>query len=154
VSNLNNKKGFVWIVILLLAVGGYLYFRGQPEKEIMSEPDKVVEESSEMVKTYVDVSVETAKMMIEENPEMIIIDVSPKYKEGHLPGSINYYVGDGSLDKAIPNLDMNAKYLVYCHTDEASMLGAKKLVDAGFVDVSRLVGNYAAWIEAGYEIEK
>ena len=72
----------------------------------------------------------------------------------HIPGAVNYPVGDGSLDAVIPDLDQKGKYLVYCHSDSASMLGAQKLVDAGFKSVIRLSGNFQAWVDAGYEVEK
>ena len=102
---------------------------------------------------YMDVTAEEAKELIDTTPDLVILDVSPKYDEGHIPGAVNYYVGDGSLDDAIPNLDKNVPYLVYCHTDSASILGATKLVQAGFDPVYRLEGNYQAWIDAGYDIE-
>ena len=102
---------------------------------------------------YTDISATEAKQLIDDNPDLIIIDVSPVYAAGHLPGAVNYYFGDGSLDAAIPMLDKNATYLVYCHAESASRLGAQKLVDAGFVNVYRLEGDYQAWVEAGYPIE-
>ncbi len=104
--------------------------------------------------SYVDVTPAEAKALIEKTPDIVIIDVSPVYAKGHLPKAINYYVGDGSLDRAIPKLDKNKTYLVYCHVDSASILGATKLVDAGFTKVYRLKGNYIAWVDAGYPIEK
>ena len=104
--------------------------------------------------TYMDVSPAEAKALIDANPDLIIIDVSPNYAQGHLPGAINYYLGDGSLDEAIPNLDKNKKYLVYCHVDSVAIRGAQKLVDVGFKNVYRLQGNYSAWVDAGYPIEK
>jgi rhodanese-related sulfurtransferase len=104
--------------------------------------------------TYTDITPAEAKMMIDDNPDLIIIDVSPAYADGHLPGAVNYYVGDGSLDEAIPMLDKDATYLVYCHVESASRQGAQKLVDAGFMNVYRLEGEYDAWVEAGYPIEK
>lgn len=103
---------------------------------------------------YVDVSPAKAKELIEKTPGIVIIDVSPAYAKGHLPGAVNYYLGDGSLDKAIPTLDKNKTYLVYCHVDRVSIQGAQKLVDAGFKKVYRLKGNYKAWVDAGYPIEK
>lgn len=103
--------------------------------------------------SYMDISAQDAKQLIDSNPDLIIIDVSPVYEDGHLPGAVNYYVGDGSLDTAIPNLNPNAKYLVYCHVDSASISGAQKLIDAGFKTVYRLEGNYAAWVSAGYPVE-
>jgi adenylyltransferase/sulfurtransferase len=121
-------------------------------EEEMAEDEEMVEE--EEMSGYMDVTPEEAKKLIDENPDLIIIDVSPKYDEGHLPGAINYYAGDGSLDEAIPTLDPEAEYLVYCHVDSVSIAGAQALVDAGFENVYRLAGNYAAWVDAGYPVEK
>lgn len=104
--------------------------------------------------SYMDVMPKDAYKMIMDTPNIIIVDVSPIYAKGHLPKAINAYVGDGTLDKELEKWDKNATYLVYCHTDEASMLGAKKLIDAGFKNVYRLKGNYSAWVEAGLPIEK
>ncbi|MBT4596784.1 MAG: rhodanese-like domain-containing protein [Candidatus Diapherotrites archaeon] len=107
-----------------------------------------------MVGQYVDLSPAEAKKLIETENNLVVLDVSPKWVEGHLPNAINHYIGDGSLDDAIPNLDKDKVYLVYCHVDAASIPGAQKLVDAGFEKVYRLEGNYSAWVSAGYEIEK
>ena len=104
--------------------------------------------------SYMDITPQQAKALIDENPDLVVIDVSPAYANGHLPGAVNYPVGDGSLDNAIPMLDKNGKYLVYCHTQSASVLGAQKLTDAGFETVYRLKGEYKAWVDAGYPIEK
>jgi rhodanese-related sulfurtransferase len=104
--------------------------------------------------SYIDVTPAEAKDLIDNNPDLIIIDVSPAYADGHLPGAVNYYLGDGSLDKAIPTLDKNKMYLVYCHVDSVAIQGAQKLVDAGFKHVYRLEDNYSAWVDAGYPIEK
>ncbi|MBN2851710.1 MAG: rhodanese-like domain-containing protein [Clostridia bacterium] len=111
-------------------------------------------DSSEEMISYMDISPVDAKKLIDSNENLIIIDVSPFYKDGHLPNAVNYYVGDGSLDTAILMLDKNADYLVYCHSDSASILGAQKLIDAGFKKVYRLEGNYSAWLDAGFDIEK
>ena len=67
------------------------------------------EQTSDM-STYIDVTPAEAKQLIDENLDLVIIDVSPNYAQGHLPGAVNYYLGDGSLDRAIPNLDMTKKY--------------------------------------------
>ena len=104
--------------------------------------------------TYTDITPAEAKIMIETNPDLIVIDVSPAYADGHLPGAVNYYLGDGSLDDAISMLDKDATYLVYCHVESVSRQGAQKLVDAGFTNVYRLDGDYSAWVNAGYPIEK
>lgn len=124
-----------------------------PEPAMVDEPmDGPADE--EMAEGYIDVSPAEAKELIDSKPGLVVIDVSPKYDEGHLPGAINYYVGDGSLDAAIPTLDKAKEYLVYCHVDSAAILGAQKLVDAGFTTVYRLEGNYKAWVDSGYPVEQ
>ena len=102
---------------------------------------------------YHDITPAEAKLFIDSNPEVIVIDVSPHYDRGHIPGAVNYYLGDGSLDAAIPTLDKDKVYIVYCHVESVSRAGAQKLVDAGFPDVYRLEGDYPAWVAAGYPVE-
>ena len=105
------------------------------------------------VAAYTDVSPEVASALISSIPDLVIIDVSPMYFKGHIPGAVNHYIGDGSLDAAIPALDRTKTYLVYCHTDSASIGGASKLIEAGVDKVFRLEGNFAAWADAGYPVE-
>ena len=108
--------------------------------------------SAEM--SYVDVTPQEALNLMLETTDLVTIDVSPAYKMGHFPTAINHPVGNGSLDKAIPMLDKNKIYMVYCHADGPSISGSQKLVDAGFKKVYRVIGNYKAWTDAGYPIEK
>jgi rhodanese-related sulfurtransferase len=103
---------------------------------------------------YKDISAQEAKDLIDQNPNIVIIDVSPFYSQGHLPGAVSYPIGNGTLEDAIPSLDKDAKYLVYCHSDSVAIQAANLLVDAGFTDVYRLDGNYSAWIDAGYPVEQ
>ena len=135
------KKGLLMVLLVVITIIAVSSF------SIISCKAQQVDEE-EMMAEYMDLTPEEAKKLIDENPDLIIID------DGHLPGAINYYIGDGSLDDAIPTFDPEAKYLVYCHVDAASIPGAQKLVDAGFKSVYRLEGNYAAWVDAGYEVEK
>ena len=130
------------IIVAIALVSGVLLYFNQPLE--MGEPNGAA---------YVDVSAEEAKNLIDTNPDLVVIDVSPHYNEGHLPGAVHHYLGDGSLDAAIPSLDPNGKYLVDCHVDSVAISGAQKLIDAGFTTVYRLEGNYAAWLAAGYPIE-
>ena len=102
---------------------------------------------------FMDVSVSKAKQLIETQADLVVIDVSPYFDQGHVPGAMSYPLGDGSLDAAIPSLDKSKPYLVYCHADGPAISGAQKLVDAGFSPVYRLEGNYQAWVNAGYPTE-
>jgi rhodanese-related sulfurtransferase len=140
-----NKKIFFILVGIAIVVGIMTYILW---------PDKSLEENKEPEKfEYVDLEAKDAYKLISEDKDVVIIDVSPRYDKGRIPNSINHYVGDGSLDEAIPELDKDRTYLVYCHVDSASIPGAQKLVDAGFEKVYRLKDNYPAWIDGGYPIE-
>ena len=137
---MNQKVTIITIVVILvLAIGIYMFY-----------PKGVIDNEQT---SYTDITAVEAQELMDSNPDLIVIDVSPAYAEGHLPGAVSYALGDGSLDAAIPNLDKQATYLVYCHVFSASSSGAQKLVDAGFENVYRLDGEYDAWVEAGYEIE-
>lgn len=163
------------IGLILVVLVGFAYFSSNNTNQIqnnaMMEDTKMESETtqdkmmkddsmeqsddqSSMMSDYVDISPQQAQQLINENPDLVIIDVSNRYDQGHIPGALNYYVGDGSLDEAIPTLDKSKTYLVYCHVDSASIAGAEKLVEAGFSDVYRLEGNYSAWVDAGYPVEK
>ena len=138
-----KKITIIALVIVAIVLASLLIFYYSQDGNMEEQPDK----------KYIDVTAEEAKNLIDTNPNLIVIDVSPHYNTGHLPGAIHYYLGDGSLDAAIPSLDPNAEYLVYCHIDSVAIAGAQKLIDAGFTTVYRLEGNYAAWRNAGYPIE-
>ncbi len=79
---------------------------------------------------------------------LVIIDLSANYMDGHLPMAINIPLN--ALDAEIPTLDRSKPYLVYGHNDNDSIAGAAKLGNAGFSPVYRLKGNYDAWVSAGY----
>jgi len=100
---------------------------------------------------YKDLTPAEAKDLIANEKNLVIIDVSPYYDRGHLPGAISIPLA--TLDGKIPSLDRTKTYLVYCHADGPSISGAQKLVSAGFLKVYRLTGNYAAWTAAGYPVE-
>lgn len=103
---------------------------------------------------FTDVSVIEAQALIKKTKHLVIIDVSPAFARGHLPGAVNYPLGDGSLDEILLTLDKSNTYLVYCHADTATIKGAQKMIDAGFKKVYRMTGNYQGWVDAGYPVEK
>jgi len=115
---------------------------------------KIEKKEDEAMPGYTGATAEEAKKLIDNDLDLIIIDVSPFYDDGHIPGAVNYPVENGSLEAVIPDLDPEAKYLVYCHSDSVSMSGAQKLEDAGFKDIIRLLGNFQAWVDTDYEIKK
>ncbi|MBD3355250.1 hypothetical protein GF361_04665 [Candidatus Woesearchaeota archaeon] len=144
-----KKTILILFVLALIALTGCQTYETEMEDKSIVE-DEMMEETA----GYVDISAMEAKEMIDTNDNLVVIDVSPHYDKGHLPGAVHYYLGDGSLDAAIPTLDKSKDYLVYCHVDSVAIAGAEKLVDAGFDPVYRLEGNYGGWVDAGYPIEQ
>ena len=101
---------------------------------------------------YIEITALQAKELIDKANNIQVLDVSPYWKEGHLPGAINIESNDilQNLDK----LDRKKATIVYCHGDAPAIFAANLLVNNGFKPVFRLLGNYKAWVDAGYPIEK
>ncbi|MFC1624762.1 rhodanese-like domain-containing protein [Patescibacteria group bacterium] len=147
-----KKILFIVIPLVLIFGGGYYYLGSKDTGTDVVEESEVMEEAA-VLDEYIDLSPSEFYQFMVDDSDAVVLDVSPKFDEGRLPNAINHYVGDGSLDRAIPTLNKELTYLVYCHVDSASILGAQKLVNAGFPRVYRLVDNYSAWVEAGFPIE-
>jgi rhodanese-related sulfurtransferase len=101
--------------------------------------------------SYKDVTAYEAKELIKTYPNLKIIDISGIYNLGHIPGSINLFIGDGTLDRALTELNKNDRYLVYYHSNNKSIEAAMKLKDIGIRKVYRLDGNFHSWVAAGFE---
>ena len=119
----------ILLVFVILAISTYVVFVNKNEEETANtaesdqttqynpEIENNIEEETEEL-AYVDITVKEAYELIRTEESLIILDVSNRYEQGHIPNAINYYVGDGSLDTAIPTLDPDDTYLVYCHVDK------------------------------------
>ena len=134
------------IVIALIVCTGCT----QPATPSAISPTPVTTVTAMPASGYTDLTPAQAKDLIASEKDLVIVDVSPLYAEGHLPGAISIPLE--TLDGKIPTLDKTKTYLVYCHGDAPSIAGAQKLVNAGFMKVYRLAGNYAAWVSAGYPV--
>jgi rhodanese-related sulfurtransferase len=70
----------------------------------------------------------------------IIIDVraTDEFAAGHLDGAVNYNVEDGTLEQALPNLNPNANYVVYCRSGRRSAVAADLMKENGFTQIADL----------------
>ncbi len=94
-----------------------------------------------------------AKELLDKTTDVVIIDLSPRYYDnGHLPGAVN--LPKSTLPAAVSSLDKNATYLVYSHWTGAPLSAAELLKDAGIKNVYALKGNFGAWVDSGYPVEK
>jgi len=51
--------------------------------------EPTVTDDGDMENTYADLTPAEAKQMIDGNPDLVVIDVSPDYENGHLPRAMN-----------------------------------------------------------------
>ncbi|MDD5312677.1 MAG: rhodanese-like domain-containing protein [Dehalococcoidia bacterium] len=122
------------LVVVVIVTAGFIFQRQPVEIE----------------RTYL--TPQEAKQMIDQSGDLIIIDASRYfYEKGHLPGALNY--PKCAFESAISGLDKSKTYLIYCHGFGSPALSAYRLKDAGFDKVYTLLGNYGAWVDAGYPIE-
>ena len=101
---------------------------------------------------YGDVTVAEAKALIEEKPDMVILDVRTpsEYNDGHLEGAINIPVDSlaGSLDE----LSEDDELLVYCRTGNRSARAVGILEDGGFTKIFHMDEGITGWLDAGYPV--
>lgn len=91
-----------------------------------------------------------AKEMIEENPDIIILDVRTKeeFDEGHIQGSI--LIPDYEIEEKAAEIltDPSAAILVYCRSGRRSKEAAKTLTSLGY----RNIYDFGGIIDWPYEI--
>ena len=96
-----KMRYIIMSLIILLLISGCTTTMEKAEETAVPETASVPKAEATTV-SYTDLSPAEAKALIDNTPDLIIIDVSPHYDAGHLPGAVHYYIGDGSLDAAIP----------------------------------------------------
>jgi len=132
-----------WHGILILGLFGFFITAGCSSPSAQQGTGT----ASQAAGKYIDVTPEKGAILIESEPEIIIVDLSGYYDDGHITGATSLPLE--TLDNVILSMDKTKTYFVYSHDDSSSISGATKFVNAGFPRVYRLAGNYDAWVEAG-----
>ena len=72
--------------------------------------------------------------------ETVIVDVRTpaEFAEGHLEGAELLDLTGGDFAAALPSLDPDAEYVVYCRSGNRSGQAGAMMEDAGFTDVTNL----------------
>ncbi len=112
--------------------------------ETSTAPDKVATVQKPVINN---VDVATAKKMIADDPELIVIDVrTPKeFAAGTLPEALNIDVKSSSFKDEIAGLDKEANYLLHCRSGKRSMKAAQIMIDSGFLKITNMDGGYLQW---------
>lgn len=102
------------------------------------------------------VSVQEAKEIIDNNPDIVILDVRTpvEFKLGHLDHAININYYSFSFKEKIRKLDRNKTYLVHCQTGVRSGKTLPIMKRAGFTNVLHMDKGYKDWKNRGLPISK
>jgi len=81
-----------------------------------------------------------ADQPIAVGPDTIVIDVRTpgEFAAGHLEGARLLDLNGGELEKALPELDPDAEYVVYCRSGNRSGQAKALMEKAGIADVTNL----------------
>jgi len=138
------KKVLLAVILLVLVVG--LAGCGAP-KQPATTTDPGVDTSGDTNRTIVEVDAKKVEELIQTDRDLVIIDVSGKWAEGHIVGAL-----DTPLDKLQgiinSNFTLNASkhYVVYSHDEVSSKKAADMMLASSFTVINRLVGGYDAWV--------
>jgi DMSO/TMAO reductase YedYZ molybdopterin-dependent catalytic subunit/glyoxylase-like metal-dependent hydrolase (beta-lactamase superfamily II) len=115
----------------------------------LHEPASVFASRPEVIETSSRLTIEQLAELRGLEPELQVVDIRGpgETAAGTLPGAreIPLAVLADSLD----GLDPAWPVVVYCGSGYRSQVAASRLLDAGFADVSDLLGGYGAWDGAG-----
>lgn len=143
------KKLLVVVKLLLLVAS--LAGCGAPKDPGVTDPGTSVSTNH----TIVEVDAAKVEELLQTDRDLVIIDVSGLWADGHIVGAI-----DTPLDQlqTIINdnfiLSASKHYVVYAHDEETSKKAAQMLLDSSFTVINRLVDGYDAWVANGGYTEK
>lgn len=105
---------------------------------------------------YGDINIKDLKAAIEaKNVTIIDVNGTESYKDGHIPGAINFEDIKADFAKSLPK-DKNALVVAYCGGPQcmAYKAAAEKAVAMGYTNVKHLPDGISGWKTAGEKTEK
>lgn len=106
--------------------------------------------TGETGRAYVDVDAAKTEELIQTDRDLVVIDTSGKWAEGHIFGALDTPIDQ--LQEIINDdflLNASKHYVVYARDEETSKRAAQMLIDSAFTVVNRLQGGYDAWVAYG-----
>jgi rhodanese-related sulfurtransferase len=140
-TEMRMKRLLVAVTLLLFVVG----LAGCAKQPATNDPGDGT--SGDTNRTIVEVDAKKVEELLQTDRDLVIIDVSGKWADGHIVGAL-----DTPLDKLqeIINgnftLSASKHYVVYAHDEETSKNAANMMLKSSFTVINRLVGGYDAWV--------
>ena len=105
---------------------------------------------------YPDITISDLKSAI-ASKSVTLLDANgtDTYKEGHIPGAINFETSKEKLAKVLPK-DKNALIVAYCGGPQcqAYQAAAKAAEKLGYKNIKHLTAGISGWHDAGEKMEK
>lgn len=79
------------------------------------------------------------------NPQIVDLRGASEYKEGHLPGADNVFVG--TLEQNLDKISKDREVIIHCQTGDRATIGYSILAKHGFDNVMNYANGYAEWAE-------
>lgn len=94
--------------------------------------------------------------MLKSDSKLILLDVRTpdEFSSGHIKGAINIDVRQPDALNKIEKLDRNAKYIVYCRTNNRSGYIINSMVKSGFKTVYQMTDGITGWNQNGLPVNK
>ena len=94
-----------------------------------------------------DISTQDASALIEENPDLIIIDVRrpSEFATGHIENAINLNYQSETFGDELNDLDKDKTYLVYCAVGGRSADARDMMQRLGFMEVYNMLEGINQW---------
>lgn len=105
---------------------------------------------------YPDISIAEVKALVGTKKATIIdVNGSESYKEGHVPGALDFDVVEGKFASVLPE-DKNALVIAYCGNPrcKAYQAAADAAAKLGYKNVKHMSAGIAGWKSAGEKTEK
>ena len=105
---------------------------------------------------YPDIKIDDLKSAIASH-KVVLIDAngSDSYKEGHIPGAIDFAANHDKLASVLPK-DKHALVVAYCGGPKCTAYksAAKAAEKLGYTNVKHLAAGISGWRDSGQKVEK
>lgn len=104
-------------------------------------------------KGYTSVSVdEFAKVVADNQVQLIDTRTEAEFNEGHIPGAINIDVNESDFEAKVgQKIDKTRPIALYCRGGRRSKIAAERIVALGYDDITELNTGFISWTG---EVEK
>jgi DMSO/TMAO reductase YedYZ molybdopterin-dependent catalytic subunit/rhodanese-related sulfurtransferase len=118
----------------------------------LDDSARVFSDRPELIETSSRLTIEQLAELRGLEPDLQLVDVRDPVETaiGTLPGALEIPLA--VLVDSLGGLDPTSPVVSYCATGDRSLIAASVLQEAGFSDVSDLLGGYGAWVAAGLPI--